>query len=191
MAATMDISSAQRYGKNGERVSRLIERLTNIDWYYDVGSKDSHIEDKLRQFMSTLEVQSYSLKWISKEEICEKAKDLSLEDSRLWEELQNIPDKLKEKIVEKEREDILDDIVHHIPEVVYHGAFKGAYDTFEEEKVVAFLVGHAMYVSVLACAWELITDDEAWQENPFIDVIDILEQGHLPLGPENNIFYLS
>ena len=48
-----------------------------------------------------------------------------------------------------------------------------------------FLVGHAMYVSVLACAAEL-----AEEKNVFLPIIELIEMGHVPLGPEGNAFYL-
>ena len=56
---------------------------------------------------------------------------------------------------------------------------------FGEEKTVKFLVGHAMYVSVLACAAEL-----AEEKNVLLPIIELIEMGHVPLGPEGNTFYL-
>ncbi|MFB4162440.1 hypothetical protein ACE1TI_01120 [Alteribacillus sp. JSM 102045] len=191
MAVALEISDAKRYGANGENVGRLLERLMNIDWYQNVGKNNSSIVEKTEKFMNTLGIETYQVEVIKKEEVTTMAPVLSLEESHLWQELKEIPEQIKQKIEESERNEILEDIVYNVPELVYHGAFKGAYDIFEKEKTVAFLVGYAMYVSVLACAWEIVSDLKGWEDNPFLYIVEILEDGHLPLGPQSNTFFIS
>ncbi|MGE7768339.1 hypothetical protein [Peribacillus sp. NPDC096540] len=82
-------------------------------------------------------------------------------------------------------EKLLADIVDKVPEAVFHGAFKQALNVFRDEKAINFLVGHAMYISILACTAELAGD-----VNPFSFIVEVLADGHLPLGPEGNTFYL-
>lgn len=69
--------------------------------------------------------------------------------------LAEVPDQLKEKIVRAGNEKLLVDVVDKVPEAIFHGVYKEVFKHFGEEKTVKFLVGHAMYVSVLACAAEL------------------------------------
>ncbi|AKN53194.1 Hypothetical protein AB434_0789 [Heyndrickxia coagulans] len=47
------------------------------------------------------------------------------------------------------------------------------------------MIGHAMYIGLLYCLYEL-----AEEENPVSFLLDILEAGNIPLGPDGNIFYL-
>ena len=69
--------------------------------------------------------------------------------------LAEVPDRLKGKIVSSGNENLLIDIVDKVPEAIFHGVYKEAFKHFGEETVVKFLVGHAMYISVVACAAEL------------------------------------
>ena len=73
--------------------------------------------------------------------------------------LAEVPDRLKRKIVSVGNENLLTDIVDKVPEAIFHGVYKEAFKHFEEEKVVKFLVGHAMYISVIACAAELAEEN--------------------------------
>lgn len=99
--------------------------------------------------------------------------------------LAEVPDQLKEKIVRAGNEKLLVDVVDKVPEAIFHGVYKEVFKHFGEEKTVKFLVGHAMYVSVLACAAEL-----AEEKNVLLPIIELIEMGHVPLGPEGNTLYL-
>ena len=92
---------------------------------------------------------------------------------------------MKEKIISVGNEKLLIDVVDKVPETIFHGVYKEAFKHFGEEKVVKFLVGHAMYISTVTCAAEL-----AEEKNMFLPIIELLELGHIPIGPEGNIFYL-
>ncbi|MFZ4452680.1 hypothetical protein [Salibacterium aidingense] len=191
MAAAIAITDAGKYGKNGENVASMMDRLMNIDWFHHVGKEDPQTNNHLKNFMEAIGVDTYQMKWTPRDEVPQMISRLSLENSVLWGRLKNIPDEIKEKVEAAEHETELDELVYHVPELVYHGAFEGAYRMFEDEKTVAFLAGHAMYISVLACAWELADDPEGTKENPFHYAVCILEDGHLPLGPIGNTIYLS
>ena len=149
------------------------------------GQKDFDTEKKLETFMSTIGVKDYEVRWLSKEQLPHVIQHLTFEGSALWPKLKELPDFLNEKIVRDENEAILADMVDRVPEAVFHGVYKQAYALVKEEKAVKFLVGHALYISILACTAEL-----AGETKLFSSLIDIVEEGHLPLGPEGNIFYL-
>ena len=135
--------------------------------------------------MSAIGVSEYKIKWLSAAQVSETVSRLSFESSILWEVLKDLPDQLKEKIDAVGNEKLLADIVDKVPEAVFHGAYKQALNVFRDEKAIKFLVGHAMYISVLACTAELAGD-----VNPFSFIVELLADGHLPLGPEGNTLYL-
>lgn len=183
--ALAGIINEEKYGTDARSANEMIERLTSIDWYAQAGIKCEDAEKKVAQFMSAMDVSEYKIKWLSIEQVSETVSQLSFENSSLWDVLKELPDQLKEKIDSDGNEKLLADIVDKVPEAVFHGAYKQAFNVFKDEKVIKFLVGHAMYISVLACASEL-----AGEENPFSFIVELLAEGHLPLGPEGNTFYL-
>ncbi|MFE4239605.1 hypothetical protein [Peribacillus butanolivorans] len=183
--ALAGIINEEKYGTDARSANEMIERLTSIDWYTQAGVKCNEAEKKVEQFMSAIGVSEYKIKWLSAAQVSEAVSRLSFESSILWEVLKDLPDQLKEKINAAGNEKLLADIVDKVPEAVFHGAYKQALNVFRDEKAIKFLVGHAMYISVLACTAELAGD-----VNPFSYIVELLEDGHLPLGPEGNTFYL-
>ncbi|MFE4428921.1 hypothetical protein ACFRH9_17765 [Peribacillus butanolivorans] len=183
--ALAGIINEEKYGTDARSANEMIERLTSIDWYSQAGVKCNEAEKKVEQFMSAIGVSEYKIKWLSAAQVSEAVSRLSFENSILWEVLKDLPDQLKEKINAAGNEKLLADIVDKVPEAVFHGAYKQASNVFRDEKAIKFLVGHAMYISVLACTAELASD-----VNPFSYIVELLEDGHLPLGPEGNTFYL-
>ncbi|KQU21440.1 hypothetical protein ASG65_22190 [Bacillus sp. Leaf13] len=183
--ALAGIINEEKYGTDARSANEMIERLTSIDWYSQAGVKCNEAEKKVEQFMSAIGVSEYKIKWLSAAQVSEAFSRLSFESSILWGVLKDLPDQLKEKINAAGNEKLLADIVDKVPEAVFHGAYKQALNVFRDEKAIKFLVGHAMYISVLACTAELAGD-----VNPFSYIVELLEDGHLPLGPEGNTFYL-
>ncbi|MGG0790803.1 hypothetical protein ABE132_19260 [Peribacillus simplex] len=183
--ALAGIINEEKYGTDARSANEMIERLTSIDWYSQAGVKCNEAEKKVEQFMSAIGVSEYKIKWLSAAQVLETVSQLSFESSTLWEVLKELPDQLKEKIDAAGNEKLLADIVDKVPEAVFHGAYKQAFNVFRDEKAIKFLVGHAMYISVLACTAEL-----AGEENPFSFIVELLADGHLPLGPEGNTLYL-
>ncbi|MED3692081.1 hypothetical protein P4534_25370 [Peribacillus butanolivorans] len=183
--ALAGIINVEKYGTDAWAANEMIERLTFIDWYSQAGVKCNEAEKKVEQFMSAIGVSEYKIKWLSAAQVSEAVSRLSFESSILWEVLKDLPDQLKEKIDAAGNEKLLADIVDKVPEAVFHGAYKQALNVFRDEKAIKFLVGHAMYISVLACTAELAGD-----VNPFSFIVELLADGHLPLGPEGNTFYL-
>ncbi|PLS18613.1 hypothetical protein CVD28_05605 [Bacillus sp. M6-12] len=177
--------SEEEYGTDARSVNELIERLTTIDWYTYAGKIDHAANTKLDQLMSNLGVKDYEIQWLSKEEVPEAVSRIALEKSALWDVLKDLPEELKNKIDINGNEKLLEDIVDRVPELVFHGAYMQAFHLFGDENAVKYLVGHAMYISILACSAEL-----AGEEDIFSPLLELLEMGHLPLGPNGNIFYL-
>jgi hypothetical protein len=174
-----------KYGLTVRSVNEIIGKLTSINWYSKVGEYSPNIEGKLAQFMSVLGVHDYEIKWIPIEQVAETIEGLSFEGSALWEVLKELPEQWKKKIDSLEHERLLNEIVDRVPEAVFHSAYKHAFVTFKDENTIKFLVGHAMYVSLLACVSELAGDHQALSF-----LLELLEDGHLPLGPNGNTFYL-
>ncbi|MEH7415337.1 hypothetical protein V7266_08665 [Neobacillus drentensis] len=174
-----------KYGLTVRSVNELIENLTSINWYSKAGEFSVDVEGKLAQFMSSLGVHDYEIKWISIEQVSETIKTLSFEGSALWEVLKELPGLWKKKIDSLENQRLLNEIVDRVPEAVFHSAYKQAFMTFKDENTVKFLVGHAMYISILACTAELAGDHQSLSY-----LIELLEEGHLPLGPNGNTIYL-
>ena len=183
--ALSQLINEEKYGSSARSANEMIKRLTTVNWYVNVGKQNIGAEKKIDQFMSSLNISEYDIRWISRKQLSETIGRLSFEGSVFWEALKGVPDQLKENIVRAGNEKLLADVVDKVPEAIFHGAYKQAFHIFGDENAVKFLVGHAMYVSVLACAAEL-----AEGKNAFLPVVELLEAGHLPLGPEGATFYL-
>ena len=173
-----------KYGLTVHSVNELIEKLTTINWYSNVGEFSPDIEGKLAQFMSAIGVHDYEIKWITKEQVPETIKTLSFEGSALWEVLKEVPDQLKTRMERLGTDKLLNELVDRVPEAVFHSAYNQAFLTFDDQDAINFLMGHAMYISILACTAELAGD------NSMSFIVELLEEGHLPLGPKGNTFYL-
>ncbi|WP_181348084.1 hypothetical protein [Thalassobacillus sp. CUG 92003] len=191
MAITTYAPKQELFGPNDKQVKTLIDRLLNVEWYQHIGTDHVRIEKNLQQFMEAFDLHAYETEWVPLQDVPGTIKSLELEGSQLWDVVKEVPDKISEKGKATGRKDSLDQLVHDIPELVYHGAFAGAYNHFQNQQAVSLLVGHAMYISLLACAWEVVADQSGWEENPFIYLIEIREEGHMPIGPKQNIFYLA
>ncbi|MBE7105642.1 hypothetical protein FT637_22230 [Bacillus cereus] len=175
----------EKHGTGARTVNDWIERLLAIDWYKQAGQQPEGAVEKVNQFMRTLGVNEYEVKWLSKDQVSDAIQRLTFEGSNLWRILEKVPGQLKAKINKTGNESLLEKVVDIVPEAVFHNAFARAFHTFGEEKTVQFLVGHAMYVSILICTAVL-----AEEPNIFLPIVELLEAGYLPLGPEGDTFYL-
>lgn len=167
-------------------LNEMIERLISINWYSQAGKQYVEAAEKTVQFIESLGVSRYEVRAVSKEEIPNIIQRLTFNGSELWTVLNEEPDRLKEKIVLSGKEELLQKVVDIVPEAVFHPAFAGAHQTFKDLKTVQFLIGHAMYISVMSCAAVL-----AGEEELFEPILNIIEAGHIPLGPEGDIFYVA
>lgn len=174
-----------QFGLKAQSINGLADRLSKIDWYKNAGYPEEEAEELFGGFMKKLNVSDYEVKWISKEEAADTISKLSFEGSKLWEVLSVLPDVLKKKVDELDQGQLLEKAVDTLPEFVFHFAFEKAFPVFREEKVVSFLTGHAMYITVLAAAAEIAGEGEL-----FAPLIELLENGHVSLGPEGNAIYL-
>lgn len=175
----------EKYGTGARTVNYWIERLLAIEWYKQAGQQQEGVVEKVNQFMRTLGVNEYAVKWLSKNQVSGAIQRLTFERSNLWVILEKIPGQLRAKVNEAGNESLLEKVVDAVPEAIFHNAFARAFHTFGEEKTVQFLVVHAIYVSILICTAVL-----AEVPNLFLPVLELLEAGYLPLGSEGNTFYL-
>ncbi|WP_255446904.1 hypothetical protein [Bacillus sp. SH5-2] len=150
-----------------------------------MGQQQEDVLEKVNQFIRTLGVNEYEIKWLSKDQVSCAIQRLTFGGSNLWIVLEKVPYQLKAKINEIGNESLLEKIVDVVPEAIFHNVFAEVFHTFGEEKTVHFLVGHAIYVSILICKAVL-----AEEQNLFLPIVELLEVGYLPLGTEANTFYL-
>jgi len=182
MSENINVAEADLQTKS---IDAMVNRLQAIHWGKKAGQKNLEAEEKVIEFMYDLNVNSYEIKWLSKEEVPEMISRLTFEGSEMWGSLKEIPEELSRKIKEAGHEKYLLDLGDRVPELVFHGAYSHLFQQFEEKKTVEYLVGLAMYVSVMSCTAEL-----AEGKNIFLSIVDLIEAGHLPIGPEGNTFYL-
>ncbi|MBJ8075002.1 hypothetical protein JDS92_06480 [Bacillus cereus group sp. N12] len=175
----------EKHGTGARTVNNWIERLLAIEWYNQEGQQQEGAVENVNQFMRTLGVNEYEVKWLSKNQVSGAIQRLTFERSNLWVILEKIPGQLRAKVNEVGNESLLEKVVDAVPEAIFHNAFERAFHTFGEEKTVQFLVGHAMYFSILICTAVL-----AEELKLFLPIVELLEAGYLPLGLEGNIFYL-
>jgi hypothetical protein len=180
-----DIINVADVDLQAKSIDAMVNRLQAIHWGKKAGQQNLEAEEKVIEFMGYLEVNSYEIKWLSKGEVPETIGHLTFEGSEMWESLKEIPDQLSNKIKQAGHEEYLLEIGDRVPELIFHGAYSHLFQQFEEKKTIEYLVGLAMYVSVMACTAEL-----AGEENIFLPIIELVEAGHLPIGPEGNTFYL-
>ncbi|MED4752502.1 hypothetical protein [Brevibacillus choshinensis] len=180
------ILNDEKHGSAPHTVNEWIDRLLAIDWYKLAGQHQEAALAKVNQLMKKLGVIECEVKWLSENEVPAAIQRLTFEGSQLWSILEQLPDQLKAKVKKIGNESLLEKVVDVVPEAVFHRAFAGAFHTFGDEKTVQFLVGHAMYLSLLVCTAVLADEMDL-----FLPLIELLEAGILPLGPEGNIFYLA
>lgn len=166
-------------------VNQVSERLTTAEWFHKAGIREAETEALIEQLLSNLNVDNYQLKWIDKSELVDVIGRFSLQDSELWNKLKEIPDELKEKIDANNDTTRLEKLIDRLPEAVFHPAFDGAYKQCGEEKRVGFLTGNAMYLSVLIATAELAGEGELLKP-----LLQVIENGHVPVGIEGNVIYL-
>ncbi len=178
--------SEENQSTEAQLVNEMIERLTSIDWYSQAGKQCAGSAEKAVQFIESIGVSHYEVRTVSKEEIPNIIQKLTFNGSELWSVLKEEPDRLKEKLAVSGKEELLQKVVDVVPEAVFHPAFTGAHQAFRDSKTVQFLIGHAMYISVMSCTAVLAGEKELFEP-----ILNIMEAGHIPLGPEGNIFYIA
>lgn len=181
----MVLINESKFGSKAQSINDVAERLTAINWYEKAGVTEKEAEEAFHRFMRNLQVNEYNIQWVSKEQVLEVISNLTFDNSELWEVLRELPDQLKKGIEVAGQMSLLEKAVDTVPQAVFHAAFEKAFQLFGEGKTVSFLVGHAMYIAVLACTAELADKAEL-----FAPLLELLESGHVPLGPEGNTIYL-
>lgn len=175
----------EKYGMKARSANELMNKITSLDWYSNIFLFNSEVETKVAHFMDAIGVDTYEVKWVSRENLEEIIGKLSFEGSFFGDVLKEYPSRLKQEISSNGNEQLLADIIEKMPELVFHSAFEKAFNCSEKSNVVSFLVGHSIYISILACTAELIDTN-----NRFVHLLDIIESGHVLLGPIGNTLYL-
>ncbi|MDG5788841.1 hypothetical protein QA612_15320 [Evansella sp. AB-P1] len=195
MSQITEKTNVDIYGPNGQNVEILIRRLSQIQWYENIGDKMVNIdlEDTIKRFTDFFQVEGVEVVALSKEQLPDFFEGMKLSSSPLWGNLNQIPQDIKKELVQSEREDLMVYINDMIPELVFHGAYDGAFRQLEQlgRNPISICTGAAMTIAGLAVAWEMIGDQEGWEVNPFVLLVDVLEKGHLPLGLYEGRFYCA
>lgn len=172
-------------GTAEEKTNQIIDKLTSVSWFHQAGVQVVETEDQMVKFLDMLDVKEYEIKWASKEEVPALIGQLSFSGSKLWEELRELPDQLKEKIDANNQNNLLETLVDRLPEAVFHPAFEGAYQQFNDKKTINYLITLSMYLGLMTTVAELSGEDKL-----FKPITEMIESGHAPLGLKANVIYL-
>lgn len=181
----MVLISEMKFGSKAQSINEIANRLSNIDWYKEVGVKEKYAEETLQRFLEKLQVSNCEIQWISKEQTADIISNLNFNNSDLWKVLSNLPEQLKKKIDDAGQVDLLSKVIEIVPQEVFHVAFQKAFQQFGEEKQVHFFVAQAMYIAVLISTAELAGEVEL-----FAPLLELLEGGHVPVGLDGHTIYL-
>lgn len=190
--ANVSIDVEKIYGPNGKNVASLITRLQKIDWYSAIGKQSSQVGERaINEFRQGLKLDGYQVNWITKNHLPVLLNGVTLETIPMWTRLKQIHNEITEKAEELGRQAILSSTIDNVSESLFHDIFDQAFCEFEEcgETAVKMVSGTTVYIMVLACAWEVITDIEGWGINPFLPFVKVCEQGQWILGLVDNQFY--
>ncbi|NNU82855.1 hypothetical protein ETC05_03030 [Geobacillus sp. BMUD] len=172
-------------------VRRLLDRFINIDWLSSLGQQgDEQVEQSLRQFADFFGVHHVGVKWLAEQELRSSIEAIRLEEDSIWQALRHVPDQFKRQAEQAGRLEALLVLADEVPAAVFQHSFDPLFAVLRPygDNVVITAVGYMMYIGGMACAWELLSDLEGWETNPFHFLIAVLERGHWPLGVINDQF---
>lgn len=178
---------------NDERVDRLLQRLSRVNWLSSFAEKnDEQVEQAIKEFAHFFGLKHCEIKWIAEEELPSFLEEMKLEYNDVWPQLQQVPEKIKHQAEQAGRLDALLTLADEVPALIFHHCFDKLFAALGRygSSVVTTAVCYMMYIGGMACAWELVSDIEGWETNPFLSLIAVLEHGHWPLGLIRNQFYV-
>ncbi|AMX83821.1 hypothetical protein GS3922_09190 [Geobacillus subterraneus] len=178
-------------GTENAAVRRLFDRFVNIDWLSSLGRQgNEQVEHPLRQFADFFGVRHVEVKWLAEQELRSAIEAIRLEEDGIWQALRHVPDQFKHQAERAGRLEALLALADEVPPVIFQHSFDQLFAVLRPygDNVVTTAVGYMMYIGGMACAWELLSDLEGWETNPFYFLIAVLERGHWPLGVVNGQF---
>ena len=178
---------------NDERVNRLLQRLSKVNWLSSLAEKDGkEVERVIKEFVHFFGLEHCEIKWIEEDELPTFLEKMKLEDNDVWPQLQQVPEKIKHQAEQADRLDALLTLADEVPALIFHHCFDKLFALLGRygSSVVTTAVCYMMYIGGMACAWELVSDIKGWETNPFLSLIAVLEQGHWPLGVTGNQFFV-
>lgn len=186
-------TSVQR-GTNTDGATNLVARIARIDWFHrtadsnDNGQVDALVGGLCGQFG----LADVLVKRLDAAEFASFIGSYNIAANALWDHVKNIPDRVQARAVELGRTERLSYAFHDVPESVFHKAFDGAFHRFggENGEAIRFAVSAAMFVCALAVAWESVMNGDGMESNPLLPALSLFEQGYLPLGLIQGVFYL-
>ncbi|NUK29457.1 hypothetical protein HT574_04880 [Parageobacillus sp. VR-IP] len=178
---------------NDERVNRLLQRLSKVNWLSSFAEKsDEQVEQAMKEFAHYFGLEHCEIKWIAEDELPSFLEEMKLEDNDVWLKLQQVPEKIKHQAEQAGRLDALLTLADEVPALIFHHCFDKLFALLGRygSSVVTTAVCYMMYIGGMACAWELVSDIQGCETNPFLSLIAVLEQGHWPLGVTGNQFFV-
>ncbi|WP_138419600.1 hypothetical protein [Aquibacillus sediminis] len=170
---------------NINRLEQMIETYSSIDWFSNVGKKEEMTEQQLQQCLNQLGVSDFQIEWVTIQESADVYQRLTFQDSRIWEAIRDLPDRWTEKITENSHDAALKQVVEFLPEAVFQYAFDGAYKQFDEQKLINYMTGMAMYLTLMIAVSDLAEEGEQFEP-----IRQMIASGHIPFGIEGNTIYL-
>lgn len=194
MTAPSYLSATVEYGPNADSVVDLMARVSSTDWFSTAGKSTGRAaaEKSLREISHRFGIDEYRIQWLDKAQLPSFLEGMRLETSPLWQQIHDLPDRIREKAEDSSRLPNVTAIAEHIPEYLFHQSFDGAFREFgsQGKEIVQTAVGSVMYLGGLACAWEMLADTGDWETNPYKPLLQVFETGHWPLGLYDGVFYL-
>lgn len=195
MTSMLNIAEKTDLGPNHFKVQQFISSLSDIRWFSRLGQANERgqAEKCIRDLAILLNLEVNTIRWLQEGELLPFLSGQELHTSSLWKKLEPIPREIKKLCEQHNRLNLLDYAVDNIPESVFHPAFDGAFHAglFQYgDQVLETAVGAALYVSGMACSWELVGDIEGWDSNPFRLILEVFAAGYWPLGWYDNEFYV-
>lgn len=170
------------------RTIALIQRVSTFNWYENAGEEKGRpeTEEILKVFATENEL---AIKWITKSTFAASYGEGPISKTGLYDYLeisyQNIVKEAQEKGVEAEVAKAVDAVT----DSVFHVAFDKAFEIFSEtnEELAKHAVELAVFLSLTAYAQEAAGYNE---ENRFVQLVEALEQGHLPVDIKEGVLYV-
>lgn len=193
MTAPSHLSADEGYGPAEQRVQNLMTRISAIEWFSSAGrSKEREsTEQAMWEYTRGFGLEEIQIQWLEKDQLPAFFADRRLESSPLWLQIHEVPLQIRAKAEETGRLFYLSNLADRVPEKLFHLSFDGAFREFGSQgsTIVKWAVGAVMYVVGLACAWEMLADQDGWHNNPYEVYLQVFGAGHWPLGLFDGVFY--
>jgi|SRR5699024_310553 len=168
-----------------ELMNKIADKMLQLPWFKNIGNFNQETETKLVELLDELHVDQYKIQWIAKDMLTEKLNAISFGDSAVWKALKDLPTTYIEKIEQKEMEEAWNILLQDFQEHLFHVVFDKAYEQYQEEEELRYLIYNAHYVSIIITLAELAGDTD------FADKLtQVQATGNVVVGFQGENLYL-